>query len=415
MDLSASGAPDETAVDETPDSDRPPFAIHTEGSSAADRGTALLPGGDGSILIGGITEGELEPGERGKGKDIFIARYDIIRSRQWVRQIGSDAEDILTAITPGDDGAFYLLGHTAGLLGEAAYGKSDIVIAKYGADGTRSWLKQYGSAEDDLAFAAAATGSSIYIGGSTRGKLVPGNLPQQEDGFIMELDPDGNIVRSTLVGSSRADRVTAIIPGDKETLYIAGTTDGGLHGNATYGNIDGFLANYDRSLAHRWTRQFGTTGADIVLAGAANGANIALAGMTFGSLDHEINAGNYDALLIVFDLNGNRFFSRQHGNDGFDAFYGAAFLADGTVVAAGTSLGAVFSQPAAGGYEIIAVHYDLYGQRRREFQYGTAGDDGVYALSATDDVTTLTGALSGRNSDIPYTGISDYFIMDIKW
>lgn len=389
--------------------------MHAEGSAAVDRGTALIPAGDGSILIGGITEGELEPGKKGKGKDIFIARYDIIRMREWVRQIGSDADDILTAAVRDSAGAFYVVGYTYGTLGKVSFGKADIVIAKYGDDGTPVWIKQYGSDADDIAYAAVAIGDSIFIGGSIAGKFLSDKIPQQDDGFIIKLDLDGDIVGSTLLESSRMDRVTALFAGKENVLYAAGATNGALHDNSGYGNLDGFLCNYDLTLTRRWTRQFGTADADIIYAGTANGENIALAGMTFGSFDHEINAGNYDALLIVFDLNGNRFFSRQHGNDGMDAFYGAAFLSDGTVVAAGTSSGAVFTQPAAGGYELIAVRYDLYGERLRALQYGTAGDDGAYAITANGDTATLTGALSGWNSDIRYDGISDYFIMDIKW
>ncbi|HSA32329.1 MAG TPA: hypothetical protein P5077_01240 [bacterium] len=209
--------------------------------------------------------------------------------------------------------------------------------------------------------------------------------------------------------------MTALFPGGENTLYAAGATGGGLHGNGAYGNFDGFLCNYDLSFSRRWTRQFGTPEVDIILEGTANEANIALAGMTFGSFSHEINAGNYDALLLAFDLNGDRLFTRQHGNDGPDAFYGVSFLDDGTIVAAGTSYGPVFSQPATGGYEIIAVHYDLYGQRLQDLQYGTVGDDGAYALIAKDTGTTVTGAIRGRNSETLYNGTSDYFIMDIKW
>ncbi len=389
----------------------PDFTVVTGGSAAADRGTAIVAG-DGFIVIGGHTEGELEPGGKAGGKDIFIARYDAGRTADWVRQIGSAEDETLTAITRDDAGALYLVGNTYGLLGDAVYGKADIVIAKYDADGTRLWLKQIGSAEDDIALSCVAIGPALYVGGSTGGKLLPGeSLPRREDGFIIEFDRDGAILRSTLVGSDKSDRVTALFAGGANTLYAAGTTEGALHDNLNYGNMDGFLSNFDLSLSRRWTRQFGTAGADGILAGAADAGGIALAGRTFGSFDEEINAGNYDALLLLFDLNGDRLFSRQHGNDGPDAFYGVAFAPDGSVVAAGSSSGAVFTQPTNGGYEIIAARYDRSGERIAALQHGTAGDDGAYAVAADNDGARATGLFSEEKGAVS----GNYFIMDIKW
>lgn len=393
--------PDDTLLpDDAPGS----VTVTTGGSAAVDRATTLIDAGDGSIVAGGITTGELEPGKKAGGNDIFLVRHRADRSVAWVRQIGSDGDDFLTAVTQDDAGALYAVGYTYGTMGTKAFGNADIMIAKYAADGTPLWIRQFGSDADDIAFSGTAIGPAIYIGGSTGGDLVPGNLPQQGDGFIMELDRDGTVLRSTLLGSTNADRVTALFAGGANTLYAAGETGGSLHGNNSFGNTDGFIANFDLSLSRRWTRQFGTPGADTVLAGAADATGIALAGMTFGSFDDEINEGNYDALLMLCDLNGDRLFSRQHGNDGPDFFNGVAFSPDGSIIAVGTAAGAVFTQPAAGGYEIIAVRYDRSGERLATLQQGSAEDDGAYAVTARDDGATLGGIFA-----------NDYFIMNIKW
>lgn len=380
------------------------FAIVTDGGAGLDRGAALIDAGSGALVIGGVTEGELEPGEKAGGADIFLARYEADRSLTWLRQIGSDADDILTAVARDAEGALYAVGHTDGLLGDAAFGKADIVIAKFDAGGTPIWIRQYGSTENDLAFACAAVGSTLYVGGSTAGKFLPGSVPQQEDGFILAIDRDGAVLRSALIGSAGIDRVTALFSGGIDTLYVTGTTTDALHGNGSFGNTDGFLVKYDLSLDRRWTRQFGTPEADSILAGTAGSQSIVLAGMTFGSFDDEINAGNYDALLLAFDLNGDRLFSRQHGNDGPDAFHGVAVASDGSIVAAGSSFGAVFSQPAAGGYEIVAVRYDRSGRPLDTLQYGSTGDDGADAAVANGDGATLSGLFD-----------MNYFFMDIKW
>lgn len=386
-----------------PDSD-PLLSFVTGGAAGLDRGAALIDAGGGAVIIGGATEGELEPGKKGGGADIFLARYDADRSLAWLRQIGSGADDILTAAARDAAGALYAVGHTYGALGGTAFGNADIFVARFDGAGAPVWIRQFGSAEEDRAFAAVAIGTALYVGGSTAGKWLPGPVPRQEEGFIVEIDPDGNIVRSTLIGGEGVDRVTALFPGATDTLYAAGTTTGAIHGNGSFGNTDGFLANYDLSLERRWTRQVGTSEADTMIAGVAGPENILLAGMTFGSFDDEINAGNYDALLLAFDLNGDRLFSRQHGNDGPDAFHGIAVAPDGSIIATGSSFGPVFSQPAAGGYEIIAVRYDRSGRLLDTLQYGSAGDDGAHAAVANGDGATLTGVID-----------MNYFLMDIKW
>lgn len=391
-----------------PDEDALAFTLTAGGGDAADRAAAVVAA-EGAVVLGGVTEGELEPGKKAGGKDIFLARYGADRERVWVRQIGSEADDILTAVARDEAGDIYAIGYTYGDLGGENRGKADIVVAKFTGAGEPVWVKQFGSVEEDTADAAVASGTTLYIGGATEGKLFPGDMPRGADGFIMALDRDGAILRSTLAGSDGEERVTALFAEGTDTLYAAGTTAGALHGNSNYGATDGFLCNYDLSLARRWTRQFGTAGADDILAGAAAGERIALGGRTFGSFDDEINEGNYDALLLLFDRNGDRLFARQHGNDGPDAFYGVAFMAGGSVVAAGASAGAVFTQPAAGGYETITVRYDVSGERTGALQYGTAGDDGVYGVAAEGEGAILTGTLGGS------VGGADYFLMDIKW
>ena len=79
-------------------------------------------------------------------------------------------------------------------------------------------------------------------------------------------------------GSDVADFAHAVTPGRDGGGYVAGYTYGSLPGQVNSGNIDGFLAHFDRNGNLAWARQFGHDGAVFGYAVAVDRAGRILVG-----------------------------------------------------------------------------------------------------------------------------------------
>ena len=72
-------------------------------------------------------------------------------------------------------------------------GHSDFFVVKYGADGTKKWVKQFGtSSQDGGTGIATDSDDNIYIGGGTYGALDGNTSFGVQDLFIIKYDTNGN-------------------------------------------------------------------------------------------------------------------------------------------------------------------------------------------------------------------------------
>ena len=78
-------------------------------------------------------------------------------------------------------------------------------------------------------------------------------------------------------------------------VYITGDTSGNLEGNINSGGRDAFLTKFSKDGLNAWTKSFGTDlddgGHSIVV---DNNGLIYISGVTKGTFENNINAGDYD-------------------------------------------------------------------------------------------------------------------------
>jgi hypothetical protein len=155
----------------------------------------------------------------------------------------------------------------------------DIYLASFDSSGKHRWSKGFGGTSFDYGYGVAADGSgNVYLTGSF-GRLV-------------------NFGGSTLSSQSSDD------------IY---------------------LASFDSSGKHRWSKRFGGSGTDIGYALAADSSgNIYITGSFTTSVDLGgstfTSQGSYDVFLASFDAQGKHRWSRSHGASNYD--YGYAIAAD---------------------------------------------------------------------------------------
>ena len=79
-------------------------------------------------------------------------------SIRWSAQIGTAAEELGKSVATDSSGNVFVTGSTTGAVGGVNQGSADCFVTKLdGRDGTRMWTRQFGSPQDDQAYAISAS------------------------------------------------------------------------------------------------------------------------------------------------------------------------------------------------------------------------------------------------------------------
>jgi hypothetical protein len=189
------------------------------------------------------------------GEEIFLAKYNAAGVHQWSRRCGGTSDDIGNGVSVTKSGDVYLAGYfsvTAEFGGAnlVSAGSSDVFVAKYNAAGVHQWSYGFGGTGQDLGISMVADGN--------RGAVVTG--------------------------------------------YFVGTANFGGNNLVSAGGADIFIAKYDATGAHEWSRGFGSATIDVGYGIAVNGpGNVLFTGTYNGTVDfgagNLVSAGNSDVFL----------------------------------------------------------------------------------------------------------------------
>ncbi len=222
-----------------------PFKRASHYDSAEAVGT--LP--SGAVVIAGRTYSSLGEPHAGPNMapDIFLARFDLVGSLEWIRHFGSSSAesiprvngdahgpggdatgwDLASDLAVGADGSIYVTGYTQSDLAETNIDNGSMFLAKFDADGALQWLRQIG--EETKAVFVQPWGTKLHEYGDSWG-------------HSMLIDPSGDV-------------------------YVAGTTSSDLaEYNGTWDGFpsDVFLARFSADGRLQWLRQMGAVSSGIV-------------------------------------------------------------------------------------------------------------------------------------------------------
>lgn len=274
-------------------------------------GQAVCVDGNGNVYITGYTTGGLDGNSQTGNIDVFIAKYDALGNKQFIRQLGA-----VSGMTLGKDvavdskGNAYITGYTsAGLDGNLQAGKNDFFLIKYDSSGNQIFAKQFGVTNADTETTAIVVGKAgnIEVAGLTDGALN-GNPPTGlYDLFLASLDSDGKLQYVAQLGVANKETYALDMALDKSgNTFVSGYTTGGLDGNTSVGTRDMFLIKFDATGKKVFTRQDGVAGKDTEAWGVAtdSAGNVFVTGTTQGGLDGNTVTGNIDYFLEKFDNSG---------------------------------------------------------------------------------------------------------------
>ncbi|MBF9142653.1 T9SS type A sorting domain-containing protein [Hymenobacter properus] len=246
-------------------------------------------------------------------------------SYAWARLVASQggAAFVQLAVSGAN---VYLLGSFRGTLviGNTtltAVGSYDVFVAKLvdaGSTSSYAWVQQAGGTGQELDFAIAARGSSVYIAGTFNGPTTSfGNLTAtsagREDVFVAKLTDAGNSAAFTWALSAGGAGVDTPfnLAVSGSNVYVAGsigsvsTSFGSTTLSNSTNSLEGFLARITEagnSAGFTWAKQFGGAGNDTANGVAINGNAVYVYGYifppaTFDSYTVASSAGNPSAFL----------------------------------------------------------------------------------------------------------------------
>ena len=143
---------------------------------------------------------------KARGKtDIFLVKYDPNGKQLWSKQFGGNDDDVGAGLAVDEFGNLILAGwfwRTIDFGGgpRESAGQNDMVLDKFGPDGSHLWSHSYGGDQPDFARGVALTkdGAAVLVAGTYRRpiKLGETELSYEMDGqnptgdaFVAVLEP----------------------------------------------------------------------------------------------------------------------------------------------------------------------------------------------------------------------------------
>lgn len=264
------------------------------------------------------------------GKNGFFTRQQHDGNHIWTGQIGrytnDEYYDEATRIVADSLGNFIVAGyfeHDLKIDGpgsealRTSNGQEDIFIAKYDSLGQLHFVKSIGSSGEDFCrdLSVDSVGNIILCGTFQNTiDLDPGqdtllfSSQGSEDGFLMKLDPDGNLVYAFPIGGSSSDDAASLVVTDSQEVIVTGTFSGtvdfdpdtsSFNLSSSSGSEDIFVARYGPGGALIDAKRVGSSQSDkgFLLRRDKHSDMVLLCGEFSGSVQFGLGSGS--ALLTA--------------------------------------------------------------------------------------------------------------------
>jgi hypothetical protein len=402
------------------------------GSDTYDHANKIVADPSGNVYVAGYTHGVINAPSRpgantsAGGKDAFVAKFDPQGALLWVTQFGSTGDDSVEGIFLHNlfgTLTLYVAGSTNGSMPGGPQrgmnplaGGVDLFAAKIDpSSGTISWVRQYGTAGDDIAYGLVADQNAmIYVVGSTTGRLDGVTEPgATRDAFLLKLNASGdwmeinqfNIASNPLDTEAYAVAIESL---SNPSLFVTGRVQGNEEGSLFVAKFDTHLnpASLGQSVVTLGGRNKGSDSDTGWAIAVDQSGNVIVAGSTKGAFEGNASAGGDDIVVVKLTARLATVWTHQYGTDALDAARGVAVDAEGSVYVTGVtgfpSGPGLDGQAHRGDYDIFLTRFAPDGRKIYTRQVGTEARDwadgiavdpagNVYLAGATE------GAMGDRN------------------
>lgn len=351
---------------------------------------------EGNLYVTGYTTGDLDgagPEVNAGAYDIYVTKLNRLGQIVWIRQFGSPEEDRAHSIVLDHRGYVYVTGHTDGDFDgngpEIHRGSGDAILLKLDENGEMQWLRQFGTDADDMGLNLTIdrVGNS-YVTGFTEGD-IDGDGPDESAGyydiFLAMYDMAGSLHWTRQIGSPDDDVAYAVTLDAHGSIYATGYSYGDLDDSGSgvnAGEADIVVLKFDEEGKPRWIQQIGTAGDDYGYAITVDHHyRLYITGYVSGDLDRDgpdIHAGRTDLAVIKMSRRGDLLWSRQFGAAGNDLGHGIAISHSGAVYVTGGITGDLDGpgpQIHQGRLDVAMIKLSRHGALQSARQWGTPAND----------------------------------------
>ncbi len=327
----------------------------------------------------------------------------------WSKNFGDSEGQYSSSMTLDASGNVILAGYFWGVVDFGggplvSAGASDIFIAKFAPNGAHVWSRRYGGTTDEQAYSVAvsSSGSVTIVGNFGPTVDLGGGTLTGPAGFVASYDASGAHLWSKAFiaagcTSNAVDASDNVVVGGE----FSGSVDFGGGPIAAIAPVDGFVAEFDASGAHLWSKGIGGSSySGVNDVGVDVGGNVIAVGRFSGTNDFGGGATaalGLDVFVVKYDPSGAYAWDNTYGTpSGYVYAYGMAIDGSGNPVVTGYCTGPVDfgggTLPGTG-QNIFVVSLDPSGAHRWSHRFGDASGYQIaygVAANASGDVA-ITG------------------------
>jgi hypothetical protein len=201
---------------------------------------------DGAIVAGtiGATNGDVSL-PSGSDWNIRVVKLDAAGSTEWEQTFGGSEPDQPSTILSLADGGYLMLAASFSTNGDVdeGLGTGGVVVFRLNAQGEVMWERRYGGEGAESATDVVQLGEDFVIAATTTSPIY-GDISvrydtDQGDGWLLIIDPDGELLWKNTYGSSGGDWLSALAVTDDGFAVTGGSmsADRFVPGNAGYQDI----------------------------------------------------------------------------------------------------------------------------------------------------------------------------------
>ncbi|MDO5509482.1 MAG: T9SS type A sorting domain-containing protein [Weeksellaceae bacterium] len=299
---------------------------------------------DGGHLFAGLANSE-DLGFENKGlSDAWFVKLNAQGQVVWQTTFGGSHFDWAYKALELENGDVIFAGHTRSNDFDAVgplTGETNVWVGRFNpVTNEMIWQNKFGGNNLDTAYdMVQGLDGSFYIVGRTNSTDVP-NHKGDDDGYLLNIDGDGNLIWHTAFGGSSIDNFRHCHLDDVGNLVIGGnsmSTDGDLTGN--HGSVDFWLLKISTLGEVIYSKNYGGTDIDRLysIAKTHTGGTVAVGTTYSNNVDVTSNQGSNDFWVIEVDDEGTLLWQSTYGGSGGETALTVVPLTNGNFLVGGAT------------------------------------------------------------------------------